>query len=117
MKSILSLALLVALVLEVTQALSVREPFLQNLWNTFKKSHRKEYLNDEHEQYRYGVFKSNVETIEKHNTEYSMGMHTYSLGVNVFADWTVEEFRRHMFGTRFGNSSSKPSGKCVRLPK
>lgn len=104
---------------ESSQALSVRDSFIHNLWNSFKKAHRKEYLNDEHEQYRFGVFKTNVETIEKHNSEYAMGMHSYTLGVNVFADWTVAEFRQHMFGTRYGaaaNGTSKSSGKFVRLP-
>jgi cathepsin L len=74
-------------------------------------------LSDEQEQYRYTVFKSNVDAIEKHNNEYSMGMHTYSLGVNAFCDWTVAEFRDHMFGTKFGNGSSKSSGTFLRLPK
>lgn len=116
MKSLIGLVLIIGLASEAALAVSLREPFIQNLWNSFKKSHRKEYLNDEHEQYRYEVFKTNVETIEKHNTEYSMGMHSYTLGVNVFADWTVAEFRRHMFGTRFGNSS-KSAGTFMRLPK
>lgn len=116
MKSILGLVLVIALAAETTMALSVRDSFIHNLWNSFKKSHRKEYLNDEHEQYRFGVFKTNIESIEKHNSEYAMGMHSYSLGVNVFADWTVAEFRQHMFGTKYANLTSKSSGKFMRLP-
>jgi cathepsin L len=115
--SLLGLAVVLALAAEAALAGSYREPFLHNLWNAFKKSHRKEYLNDEHEQYRFDVFTTNVERIEKHNAEYAMGMHSYSLGVNVFADWTLEEFRRHMFGARLGNATSRASGKFVRLPK
>ena len=32
---------------------------------------------------RYGVFKNNLEIIEKHNQEYQKGRHTYRLGANV----------------------------------
>lgn len=114
--NLVGLVLVMAAMLEMSTAVSIRDSFIHNLWNSFKKSHRKEYLNDEHEQYRFEVFKTNVENIEKHNSEYAMGMHSYSLGVNVFADWTVAEFRHHMFGTRYGNATSKSSGKFMRLP-
>lgn len=119
MKPTLSLAVLLALAsVNLASALSMHEPFILNLWDRFKKSHNKEYLNQEHEEYRYQVFKSNVELIDKHNEEYSMGLHRYTLGINVFADWTPAEFRRHMFGTRYGNkTSSKSSGTFMRLPK
>lgn len=116
-KSIISLALLLVVVASEVSALSLREPFIVNLWNKFKKSHNKEYLNEEHEEYRFGVFKTNLERIEKHNEEYSMGLHSYAVGVNVFADWTAEEFKRHMFGTRHGNTTSKSSGTFIKLPK
>lgn len=100
-------------------ALALKEPLLFHLWNKFKKSHGKEYLSEEHENYRYGIFKQNMDTIEKHNNEYSMGMHSYTLGVNAFADWTVEEFREKMFGTRYNRTASKQAsaGTFVRLPK
>lgn len=105
-------------IINAANALALHDSFILNLWNKFKKSHNKEYLNDEHEQYRFGIFKSNVEMIEKHNEEYAMGLHTYTLGVNVFADWTISEFRKHMFGARYGNrTSSKAAGTFVKLPK
>jgi cathepsin L len=79
----------------------------------------KKYFSDEHEMYRFGVFKNNIDIIEKHNNEYSMGMHTYTLGVNQFADWTIEEFRASMLGTRFNMSANKEAsaGTFFRLPK
>lgn len=113
----LTIAIL-SVLLCIGQVLCLKDTFTQHLWNKFKKSHGKEYLSDEHETYRYGIFKKNMDLIEKHNNEFSMGMHTYTLGVNVFADWSVEEFREKMLGTRFNMTFKKDSssGTFLRLP-
>lgn len=114
---ILSLGLLVIAILNVTNASALRDGLITHLWEKFKKSHGKLYLSDEHEQERYGVFKQNIEMIEKHNNEYSMGMHTYTLGINPFADWTPEEFKAQMLGTKYNRTSRDSSGTFPRLPK
>jgi cathepsin L len=115
MKLLLTSVLLLAVVLEAT---ALKDLFVKHLWNKYKESHGKVYLSEEHETYRYGVFKANMDLIEKHNSEYSMGMHTYTLGVNSFADWTVEEFREKMLGTRYNMTHQKgaSAGTFVRLP-
>ena len=41
---------------------------------------------------RKEVFGSNLELIEKHNIEEALGLHTFSLGINEFADLTDDEF-------------------------
>lgn len=48
-----------------------------------------------------------------------MGLHSYVLGVNVYADWTFEEFENKMLGTRFSSiaDSSKSKGTFNRLPE
>jgi cathepsin L len=48
-----------------------------------------------------------------------MGMHSYTLGVNAFADWTFEEFKDIMFGTRRNMTTNKrgATSTFVRLPK
>ena len=76
-------------------------------------------MSEEHESERYEVFQKNIDLIEKHNHEHSMGLHTYSLGINSFADWTFDEFRSFMFGTHFNKTNLKrgSSGTFVRLPK
>lgn len=98
---------------------SLSESFVAHLWNKFKKSHGKTYLSEEHETYRMDIFKKNLHLIEKHNSEYSMGMHTFTLGVNYFADWTFQEFREKMLGTRYNMTHNKQgsSGTFLRLPK
>lgn len=93
------------------------ELFTKHLWKQFKKTHGKVFLSDEHENYRFGIFKKNIETIEKHNAEFTMGLHTYTLGVNPFADWTVPEFKEKMMGTRYNMSSHGKSGSIATFAK
>jgi len=59
-----------------------------------------------------------LETIEKHNQEYSSGLHTYRLGINPYADWTPEEFHS-MLGTsnKFRNRENESVGRFMGLPK
>lgn len=78
----------------------------------------KTYLSDEHETMRYDIFKKNLEIIEKHNSEYSLGLKTFTLGVNYFADWTFDEFKNKMFGVRGAANATKTNlGSFLRLPK
>ena len=114
MKLILTFFVLSTVLME---ALALKDLFVTHLWNQYKKTHGKVYLSAEHETYRLGVFKANLDLIEKHNNEYSMGMHTYTLGVNSFADWTVEEFKEKMLGTRYNMTHQKggSSGTFVKL--
>lgn len=67
---------------------------------------------------RFEIFKKNLDVIEKHNSEYSMGIHSYTLGVNHFADWTFAEFKEKMLGTRLNMTHNKlaSSGTFVKLP-
>lgn len=119
-KTLLGALVLVTLAATLAQATSIRGDFVFHLWNKFKKTHNKSYLSEEHETYRYEIFKKNLDLIEKHNNEYSMGLHTYTLGVNTFADWTFDEFKTALFGTRLNATSKKTSsssGTFVKLPK
>lgn len=52
--------------------------------------HNKSYNKDSFEKAeRYEIFKDNLKYIDEHNA----GNHTYTLGLNVFSDLTVEEYR------------------------
>ena len=59
----------------------------------------KEYLGGEHD-FRFAIFRKNLDIIEKHNSEYAQGIHTYRLGINQFADHTWPEFKAKYLGTR-----------------
>ena len=43
--------------------------------------------------YRLKVFSDNYDYINAHNEEFNQGKHTYTLGVNRFADWTNQEWK------------------------
>lgn len=99
-------------------SLGLSDIFKSHLWDKFKKSHGKQYFSDEHEDFRFNIFKKNLDLIEKHNEEFSMGMHSYTLGVNSFADWSFEEFKKIMFGTKRNMTADKSasSGTFFKLP-
>ncbi|CAF1018450.1 unnamed protein product [Rotaria sp. Silwood1] len=66
------------------------------LWNLFKRVNKKQYNNMREEKYRFAVFKDNLAMINRHNREADMGLHSYTLKINQFADMTHEEFVRTM---------------------
>lgn len=66
-----------------------------NEWNNFKSVYHKSYDSME-EITRKKIYKQNLVKIKQHNMEFEKGLHTYSLGVNEFMDWTQEEFNEKM---------------------
>jgi len=114
------------LLLVVNSAFAMlRDDLKSHLWNKFKKAHDKQFHTVELENYRYGIFKANLDLIENHNAEASMGLHTYRLGVNKFADMTPDEFRTVYLGfnttlARFKGASLttfKSSPLTVQIPE
>jgi len=65
---------------------------LDDLWGSFKTTHGKTYSASE-EVVRRAIFEQNVERITRHNLEHDLGLHSYTLGLNKFADMTHEEFK------------------------
>jgi cathepsin L len=105
-KSILSLLIVVA----VSVALSAATPYhgldesLNKHWDDFTSVYNKKY--DAQFQYvRRMIWESNLNYIQKHNIEYDMGKHSYSLGMNEFGDYTHQEFKSFYLGvkTQFNN--------------
>ena len=47
---------------------------------------------------RKEVFARNMKFIEKHNAEANVGLHSFTVGINKFADQTPEEFFRSYRG-------------------
>lgn len=109
----------ILLVCLISSSFALNEEFLRSLWNKFKLKHGKTYLSDEHESSRLNIFRRNVDIIEKHNSEYSMGMHSFILGINQFADWTIEEFKQKLLGVRANVTSMREASTYtfMRLPK
>ena len=49
---------------------------------------------------RKNIFINNLRLIQKHNAEHALGLHTFTLGVNHFADLTNDEFVKTYNGYR-----------------
>jgi C1A family cysteine protease len=76
--------------LALTNAVDVETAFTQ-----FMADYQKTYSYAELS-YRFSVFKDTVQTIEAHNA----GNHSFTMGINKFADLTPEEFRETYTGYR-----------------
>jgi len=61
---------------------------------------------------RYAIFSQNIELIRKHNSE----GHTFTLGINEFADQTFEEFKVQHYGTKKHQSPYLRSKNVEVLP-
>jgi hypothetical protein len=61
-------------------------------WGIYKSSHAKKFKDSSDESIRKSIFRSNLERINEFNAQ----NHGYKLGVNQFADETIEEaIRKH----------------------
>jgi len=71
----------------------------------FTARFNKSYTSITETQSRFGVFRTNLETIKKHNE----GTHSWTMGVNEFCDLTLEEFKATHFGVERPLLESLPS--------
>jgi len=106
MQSISVLAVL-ALAFSCTLAIDVT---LDQHWNMWKQTHNKQYSNVE-EQVRRITWESNLKKVQEHNLHADMGVHTFWLGMNKFADMTITEFAKKMNGY---NTTSVPRRQGAR---
>uniref|UniRef100_A0ACB8F239 Uncharacterized protein n=1 Tax=Sphaerodactylus townsendi TaxID=933632 RepID=A0ACB8F239_9SAUR len=70
---------------------------LEEAWKEWKGLHTKEYLEEE-EAFRRAVWEKNLQRIELHNLEASLGKHSYRLAMNHLGDLTEEEINRRLNG-------------------
>lgn len=61
-------------------------------WKTFQARNQKVYKTEAEQQLRETIFNENLQVIEEHNKKYELGLVSYKLGVNKFADLTDKEF-------------------------
>merc|ERR1712027_192974 len=61
-------------------------------WLAWKQQHKKTYSAGYENLKRYSNFVKNRAYVKKHNDEASQGLHSFTLGLNKFADLTVQEF-------------------------
>lgn len=70
----------------------------QDAWESFKYKYNRVYSSEADEMKRREIFNKNVDIIDKHNFLESLGLKSYKLGVNEWADLTLEEFVALMTG-------------------
>lgn len=93
MKLLFALAMMVA----CASAASVSNNLLDEEWKQYKTLHGKVYESAE-DQTRRAIWEKNIQKIATHNIDASNGVHTYTLKMNVFGDWSHEEFLNKMTG-------------------
>lgn len=69
-------------------------------WNEFKLKYNKSYADESEDKFRFKVFLDTKHKIARHNQRHANGLHSYSLGLNKYADMTHQEFVRTMNGYR-----------------
>jgi len=93
MQSISVLAIL-AVAFSCTLALDVK---LNQHWKLWKETNNKLY-SDAEEHVRRAIWESNLKKVQQHNLQADLGVHTYYLGMNKYADMTITEFAKMMNG-------------------
>lgn len=83
-----------ALALSCTLAFDVT---LNKHWKLWKETHNKLYFDSE-EHVRRATWENNLNTVQQHNLQADLGVHTYWLGMNKYADLSITEFAKMMNG-------------------
>ncbi|XP_071583542.1 cathepsin L2-like [Heliangelus exortis] len=73
------------------------DPALEEVWESWKSLHSKEYP-EEVEAIRREVWEKNLRRIHQHNQEESQGQHSFRLAMNHHGDLTDEEFNQLLNG-------------------
>jgi len=106
----LSAVLCVALLSAASVQATLSERDYQQKFTSFMNQFQKTYQHDEFFT-RYAIFKNNFNMIEAHNS----GNHSFSMGVNAFADMSSEEFKAQYTGLNYVNSPYARSQNLAEL--
>jgi len=71
---------------------------LDTEWESFKVKYGKNLLTGEEHDRRKNIFANHLKFIERHNAQHALGVHTFTVGINEFADLTNEEFVKQYTG-------------------
>ncbi|XP_055383350.1 procathepsin L-like [Condylostylus longicornis] len=96
---------------------------LDSEWENFKIQYGKVYNSYEEEATRKETFANTLKKIEEHNKNYAKGLSTFEMGVNEFADFTVDEYKAklersaYMPTSGFGSSEFAQNFTARDLPE
>jgi len=111
---VLTLCFLIGATVAWRHSKQEEEEVLQGKFVDFIRTHGRQY-DIEEMFHRYGVFKTNLAFIQKHNDKYARGEVSFSLAVNKFTDLTHDEYKLRL-GYRPNKNrdeSSMESHKCM----
>jgi len=91
-----SISVLAVLVLAFSCTLAV-DVTLDRPWKIWKQVNNKQYA-DVEESVRRQIWESNLKTVQEHNLQADLGVYTFWLGMNQYADLTNTEFVKLMNG-------------------
>ncbi|CAL8293418.1 unnamed protein product [Merluccius merluccius] len=80
-------------------AAAVIGPELDQHWELWKKLHNKVYSDQIEELGRRRIWELNLDMINVHNLEATLGMHTFELAMNHLGDLTMKEVTTSLMGT------------------
>ena len=92
MKAIAIIAMLGAITLTYLVAVypNAEDSEMIGRYHKYLAEYGKSYNSENEFEFRFQIFKENANLIDAHNAQES----TYTLGINKFADWTEEEYKR-----------------------
>nr|XP_046273344.1 cathepsin S-like isoform X2 [Scatophagus argus] len=96
-------------------ATAVTSSELDRHWELWKKMHNKVYSHQIEELGRRRIWEGNLEMINVHNLETSLGLHTYELAMNHLGDLTTEEIIGTMTGTIVPSDLERGPSNFVRF--
>lgn len=97
-QALLLLISVVASVAASTLAVVTYRDVLTEEWNEFKQRYNKTYSDKSEDNYRFKLFIDSKYKIATHNRRQADGLHSYTLGLNKYADMSPQEFVRTMNG-------------------
>ncbi|XP_061462205.1 cathepsin S [Rhineura floridana] len=86
-----------------------KDPTLDRHWELWKKKYGKGYQNEKEEGDRRMTWEKNLQFIMLHNLEYSLGLHSYELGMNHLGDMTSEEVTALLTGLKVSETRRQNS--------
>ncbi|XP_060524201.1 cathepsin L [Cylas formicarius] len=102
----------------VCQAVSFFD-LVHEQWGAFKLQHNKKYTGETEERFRMKIFMENSHKVAKHNKLYEMGLVTFKLGINKYADMLHHEFVSTVNGfnkTKNGLRSQESNDAVTFIP-
>jgi len=116
MKGIIIVALFLAIYVQGRPQYE-NDPTLDDQWEDFKQRYGKKYKDSNETEYRRNVWEGHMKFIDKHNKETAAGQHTYTVGINEFADFTSQEFVKYFNGLKMNHTLQMNVAKIQKMRK